>query len=414
MIVKCPVCEAMYDCAPGKYQCECGVKFYVAEDGSTSISESEFTDAGNLDVDHTLSPRSGNEGAVKEAGNEPFAPDNTVPNMRVRRERGELQIGDVVLNRYELLEKLGSGAMGMVFKCRDQVSQAEYALKMVPPELACNTGAMEEVRENFLLVHGLKHPNIASLDFLERDEFGSYFLIMEYVHGENLLQWIRRKWKTGRPELSEVTAIVKQIAAALDYAHGEGILHRDIKPANVMVDENGKVKVLDFGIASKVRSSMTALSIKPANMDGTPNYLSPEQFRGKYPSPASDQYALGVLTYQMLSGHLPFDAEEFNILRAAVFAEAPEPIGGIPGEVNKCLQRVLEKDPKSRYANCVTFANALTGEIKNSGFVSAVAYRGTPEKIFKIFHNNVLVIIASALFLLAIFIVFFDEVSSEN
>ena len=368
MIVKCPVCQSEYDCAPGKYQCDCGAKFYVAADGSTSVAKpatqnGQSAKTVRADVDRTIPPRTTHDDTanVRDAA---FDPERTVVNMRIRRERGELQVGDVVLGRYELLEKLGSGAMGVVFKCRDQVSQVEYALKMVPPELAGDAEAMEEVRENFQLVHGLKHPNIASVDFLDRDEYGAYFLIMEFAKGESLAQWIKRKWKSGRPELKEVADIVRQIASALDYAHGERILHRDIKPANVMVDENGKVKVLDFGLASKVRNTMTALSINPANTSGTPNYLSPEQFKGKYPTPASDQYALGVLTYQMLAGRLPFDSDDPNILRTIVTVETPDSIDGIPEAVNQCLAMILAKDPKARFAHCTAFANALTNVVK--------------------------------------------------
>ena len=296
---------------------------------------------------------------MNEEGIQQFDPDKTMSGARGRRERGELQVGDVVLNRYELLEKLGSGVMGIVFKCRDQVSHVEYALKTVPPELVLDAEAMEDVLENFQLVHGLKHPNIAGVDFLDRDELGSFFLIMEYAPGITLSQWIKQKWRNGKPELGEVAGIVKQIAAALDFAHSQHILHRDIKPTNIMVAGNGQVKVLDFGLASKVRNTLTAMSINPANTSGTPSYLAPEQFKGRYPTPAADQYALGVLAYQMLSGHLPFDSDDYNVLRSAVVNEAPEEIEGLPEEVNQSLLRVLNKDPKLRYASCIEFADEL-------------------------------------------------------
>lgn len=361
MLVKCPVCQAEYQLEPGKYKCECGATFFVLEDGGVSLSD-PGTAAGNsrtnaADPDRTMAPQTRHD--QSKSAEPSFDPERTVPNIRIRHERGELQPGDVILDRYELLEKLGSGAMGVVFKCRDRISGVEYALKMVPPELVRDAEAMEDVRENFRLVHGLKHQNIASMDFLDRDEYGSYFLIMEYVHGESLTPWIKKKWRSGRPDPAEVVHIVKQIAAALDYAHSQQILHRDIKPANVMVDEQGNVKVLDFGLASKIRSTMTALSVTTSNTSGTPHYLSPEQFKGKYPGPASDQYALGVLTYQMFAGHLPFEADDFNVLHAAVVNEEPDPIGGIPTVIELALQRVLRKDPKKRFETCTAFANTL-------------------------------------------------------
>ena len=301
-----------------------------------------------------------------DGNNTPLDLDTTIDNRRMRRQHGEIIVGDVVLKRYELIKKLGSGAMGVVFKCRDQVSMVEYALKMVPPELARDAEAMEDVRTNFQLVHSLKHPNIASVDFLDRDEYGAYFLIMEYANGESLSQWIKRKWRTGRPTLNEVVDIVAQIASALDYAHSQGILHRDVKPANVMVDESGRIKVLDFGLASKVRTSMSALSINDANTSGTPHYLSPEQFKGRYPRPASDQYALGVLTYEMLSGHLPFDGESLEVLRSAVLNETVDAIDGMSDAVNKCLAKVLSKDPKERFASCTEFVGVLKNPEKKA------------------------------------------------
>ena len=326
------------------------------------MDEESRNTTNGVDADRTIPPRSVHDDTAKT--NDSFDPDRTVMGMRVRRERGELREGDVVLGRYELLERLGAGAMGVVFKCRDKVSQVEYAVKMVPPELARDADAMEEVRENFRLVYNLNHPDIAGAKFLDRDEYGAYFLVMEYAPGENLSQWIKRQWKAGGPKPEEVASIVKQIASALDYAHGERILHRDIKPANVMVDEAGRVKGLDFGLASKVRNTMTALSINPANTSGTPNYLAPEQFKGKYPTPAADQYALGVIAYQMLAGHLPFESDDLGVLRAIVAAERPDRIEGVPEAVNACLQKVLAKEPKERFASCSDFAAALEAATK--------------------------------------------------
>ena len=216
MSVRCPVCNGEYeDLAPGKYCCECGAKFYVLADGSSSISKPEAAMEAatmRIDADRTIPPRTSHDDTAKVRGTD-FDPDKTVPNLRVRREHGNLREGDVVLARYELLEKLGSGAMGVVFKCRDRVSGVEYAIKMVPLELARDADAMEEVRENFQLVHGLKHPNIASANFLDRDEYGAYFLVMEFAPGESLAPWIKRKWRTGGPGLDEVAGIVKAALA---------------------------------------------------------------------------------------------------------------------------------------------------------------------------------------------------------
>ena len=319
---------------------------------------------GPDDVERTIPSQTSHD--TDAGSNAAFDIDRTMPGKRTRMERGELAVGDVVLGRYELLEKLGSGAMGVVLKCRDQVSQVEFALKMVPPELARDADAMDDVRENFKLVQGLSHPNIAGVRFLERDEHGAYFLVMEYAEGENLAKWIKRKWSSGRPEPGEVADIVKQIASALDYAHNQGILHRDVKPANVMISETGRVKVLDFGLASKIRTSMSTLSVDAGSSGGTPGYLAPEQFKGRYPTPAADQYALGVLAYQMLAGHLPFESDDCDVLRSAVVNELPEMIRELPYDVNHCLQKALGKDPDLRYASCSEFASELERALEES------------------------------------------------
>lgn len=259
----CPHCGTLYELddslAGRKASCEvCNGHFVIPKQETVT------------DLDATL-PGTRFRNSDNAGSEDDF--DATMANARVRRETGDLRVGDLVLKRYILTERLGAGAMGMVFKCEDQISGVQYAFKTVPPEIARDDESMEAIRSNFQMVHNLKHPNIAGADFLDRDEYGAYYLIMEYAPGQSLASWLRQK---GKPEFEEVCKIVAQIASALDYAHSQKILHRDIKPANIMVDENGNVKVLDFGLASKVRSSMSNLSLKAANTSGTPNYMPPE------------------------------------------------------------------------------------------------------------------------------------------
>ena len=331
--------------------------------------------------------------------------NTTVMGTRARREHGKLAVGDVVLKRYELQEELGSGAMGVVFKCMDRVSHAEYALKMVPPELSSSADAMEGIRANFQLVLGLNHPNIAGIYFLERDEYGAYFLVMEYVRGTTLSKWIIRKQAAGQPDLNEVAGIVAQIAAALDFAHKKRILHRDIKPANVMLDENGEVKVLDFGLASKVRNTLTAMSIATSSSNGTPNYLSPEQFKGRYPTPASDQYALAVMTYEMLAGHLPFESPDVSVLREAVLKGTAKTVDGIPKYAQTALTRGMSKDPSDRFDSCVDFADILEGKHVLSRKNKTAIEDVLAEK--KVIHKWALILVPLAVFALVFLWLFF-------
>jgi serine/threonine-protein kinase len=202
--------------------------------------------------------------------------------------------GDRILGRYRILGELGQGGMGVVFRCFDETGGIEVALKAVPPEVAHDTGEMEEVRENFRLVAGLVHQNIAAVKTLEHDpETRDYYLVMEKVEGINLRQWRKQvsgvgcqaktdnlKPRTEHPSrrtLPEILPLLRQAAAALDYAHSRKIVHRDIKPSNVMVGPDGTVKVLDFGLAAQIQTSMSRVSMVKYGTSGTGPYMAPEQ-----------------------------------------------------------------------------------------------------------------------------------------
>ena len=294
--------------------------------------------------------------------NEPFDPDKTMVNSRVRRERGELQVGDVVLNRYELLEKLGSGAMGIVFRCVDKTAGIEIALKALHPELSNNTVEMEDIKDNFQIVHNLHHPNIANYNTLEQDPVGgNYYLIMECVAGEDLRRWIRRMRKENALSMETVIPVIRQVAAALDYAHEQKIIHRDIKPGNIMIDTEGRVKVLDFGLAAQIQTSMTRVSMALQGTSGTAPYMAPEQWKGWAQGAAADQYALAVMTYEMLAGHLPFESTDVAVLQQAVLTQEPERIENVPKHIQRALERGMSKNPEERFNSCSVFVASLDG-----------------------------------------------------
>ena len=280
----------------------------------------------------------------------PSAPLDSVGTVRIQipRPRRELQIGHVILERYELLEKLGSGTMGIVFKCRDQISPGEYVLKMIPPKLSNNAIAMEGLRKEFQRISSLNHPNIAAVRILDRDKNGTCFLIMDYAHGESLQQWIKRKWASGQPEFKEVIDIITQIAAALDYAQSQHIPHQGVKPANVILNNTGMVKMINFDLSSTVRN---ILNSAPSNqIDSSETQAPPSsEFKNVCLFSAADQYALGVMAYQMLAGDLPFDSDE-----------TPDPIVGISDFANASLQRVLNKDAKQFFESCSAFVKSLS------------------------------------------------------
>ena len=271
---------------------------------------------------------------------------------------GRFRPGDVLLGRYTVLAVLGEGGMGIVYKCMDTVGGIEVALKCLPPELSRNESEMEGIRENYAIVARLHHSAISGLRQLEKDpDFGEYYLVMDLAKGEDLSTILHRRRGAPMP-LDEALAILRPLASALDYAHGEQVLHRDVKPANVKVD--GKhIQLLDFGLAAEVRSSMSRVSLRGhTGSSGTPAYMAPEQWEARRQSAATDQYSLAVMAYEMLSGYRPFDTDNMELLKSAVLARAPEEIEGLPAHVNAALLKALAKNPKDRFASCTEFVES--------------------------------------------------------
>ncbi len=288
-------------------------------------------------------------------------PYKTMQDARTRASKGEFQIGDTIMSRYQILAKLGQGGMGVVYKCLDKTSGIEVALKALPPELSHNTIEMNDIKDNFQMVTILSHKNIASIKQLEMDSAsGNYYVIMEYCPGEDLYSWLKQKLREGALTPDLVIPIIRQVADALDYAHNDcRIIHRDIKPANVMIDATGKIKVLDFGLAAQIHTSMTRVSMAYHGTSGTGPYMAPEQWRGKKQNAAADQYALAVMAYQLLSGELPFESHDPAVLQQVILTQTADEIPGIPKYMNNAILRAMSKNPEARFACCADFVDAL-------------------------------------------------------
>ncbi len=305
---------------------------------------------------------------LNSAGNQPTAqPGDALPegihsvgDALTLRQRKRFKTGDLLCGRYKILGELGQGGMGLVFRCLDEVSGIEVAVKMLPPEVSHDTGEMEEVRENFQLVSKLVHQSIATVRTLERDaQSGEYLLVMDCAPGANLRQY--RKQKSGKLSLAEALPILRQMAVALDYAHGEKVVHRDIKPSNVMVAGDGRVRVLDFGLAAQIHTSFSRVSQVRYGTSGTGPYMAPEQWEGDEQDASTDQYALGVTAYELLSGRCPFESPDASVLRQAVLNSPPKPIPGLSSSAWTALQCALAKNREERYASCADFVAALGG-----------------------------------------------------
>ena len=289
------------------------------------------------------------------------------------------------IDKYELRRELGEGGFGTVYLARDTVADVDVAVKGLPPEVKHNEVELESIRGNFALVKRLRHPNIVAVTDLHQELSVSYaskevesklrvferdtMVVMDYAPGATLAQW-RRQFPGGKVPLDKAIAVVRQVASALDYAHAQKVLHRDVKPANVMVEsaDGGKLvaRVLDFGLAAEIRLSMGRLSREIRDTSGTRPYMAPEQWKGERQGPATDQYALAAMFYELVVGDVPFasifDCGDPAVMRIAVMTDAPV----IPDDLPKCVRRALSvalaKKPEDRFSTCGEFAAALEGK----------------------------------------------------
>ena len=285
-----------------------------------------------------------------------------------------LESGTILASKFELIERIGQGGQGVVWKAKDNVGNRLVALKFVPNDLKRFETEMKRVRESFGKVHALHHPAICPLYSLENDYQLGYYLVMRFLEGETLNNFLLRidPMRKGLP-LESVIELLTPVAEALDYAHRNRVIHRDIKPSNIFRIETARgveVQVIDFGLADEIKSSMSRVSQaqkrRPIDTSGTRPYMAPEQWRGWRQSEATDQYALAVVAYELLSGHLPFEGNDHEILKSAVINELPQPIREVSEQVNAALLKALAKESVDRFATCAEFISALGGaEIQN-------------------------------------------------
>src|SRR3954452_1035959 len=203
--------------------------------------------------------------------------------------------------RYRVIERLGSGGMADVYAAEDRQLGRQVALKLLYRHLSEDVQFVERFRREAFSAAGLQHPNIVGI--FDRGEWdGTYYIAMEYLEGRTLKQLVRERGAMPPDLASDITI---QVLRAARFAHKRGIIHRDFKPHNVILDEEGRAKVTDFGIARAGASDMT----ETGSIMGTAQYLSPEQAQGQPVSPRSDLYSIGVMLYELLTGRVPFDAE---------------------------------------------------------------------------------------------------------
>jgi eukaryotic-like serine/threonine-protein kinase len=261
-----------------------------------------------------------------------------------------LQIGSVVANRYEILDLLGEGGMGAVYKAHDIELERVVALKVIKSEFADHPEILRRFKQELILARQVTDRNVIRI--FDIGETGrTKFITMEYLEGENLHQILKQR---GKLEAAEAVEIMEQAASGLAAAHREGIIHRDLKPGNIMRDKSGRVVVMDFGLARTFSGDgMT----RTGAMLGTIEYMSPEQAQGKELKASSDVFTAGLILYELVSGVMPFHAESAiaSLLmrtqqRAVPLADVDKKI---PGTLSNIVAKCLEKDPANRYQSAV-------------------------------------------------------------
>ena len=301
-----------------------------------------------------LPPAGGAGGAARVV--DPAVAAGTAPTYYPQEGPTEITTGTVLMKRFQVERSLGQGGMGAVFLAIDRKIGEQVALKVIASNLAEDPTAAERFRREVGAARKITHVNVIRIHDLEEDR-RLLFLSMEYFPGMDLEELLSRR---GELPLAEVRPILVQICDALSAAHRVGVIHRDLKPGNVLINEQGEVRVIDFGLAkASYMHSMTATGL----IMGTPEYMAPEQVRGRTTDHRTDVYALGALAYHLLCGEPPFKGDTPIAVGFQHCAEPPRPLRqlrpSLPETLEAAVLKCLEKDPAARFDAIADFKKAL-------------------------------------------------------
>ncbi len=284
----------------------------------------------------------------KECGTQVPSPKDIEVTATIEAPKEELTTGSTFAGRYQIIEELGKGGMGKVYKVLDKETNEKIALKLIKPEIASDKNTVERFRNELTTARKIVQKNVCRMYDLNKEK-GNYYITMEFISGQDLKGLIRQ---TGQLTVGKAVSIAKQICDGLAEAHSLGVVHRDLKPSNIMIDKEGNAKIMDFGIAR----SLAAKGITGAGvMIGTPEYMSPEQVEGKEVDQRSDLYSLGVILFEMVTGKAPFEGDTpftIGMKHKGEIPKNPKELNSqIPDEFSRVILRCLENEKEKRYQN---------------------------------------------------------------
>ncbi len=307
------------------------------------------------------------------------------------------------ISHYKILEKLGSGGRGVVYKAKDTKLKRIVALKFLPPELTRDQAAKQRFINEAQAASALDHPNICNIHEIDETEDGQLFICMSCYEGETL----KKRIDKGSLKMEEAVNVAIQVAQGLTKAHKQGIVHRDIKPANIFITEDGQVKILDFGLAKL--AGQTSITKIGATV-GTVAYMSPEQAHGEGLDHRTDIWSLGVVLYEMLTGQLPFKGENFETVIYSIFNEEPQSIKqlqeDVPLPLQQAVQKMMQKEVRERYKDTST----VITDLKSLGLKSDYAIPLQPfsvKIVKKALKKKSIQKILIPVFILAVFVISF-------
>jgi len=284
--------------------------------------------------------------------------EKPIPTQTLEVPKEELTTGSTFAERYQIIEELGRGGMGRVYKATDTKINEKVALKLIKLEIASDKKTLERFGNELRIARKIVHKNVGRMYDINEDK-GTHYITMEYVSGQDLRGLIRQSGKLG---VETALSIAKQVCDGLAEAHKTGVIHRDLKPSNIMIDREGNVRIMDFGIARSLKEKgITGAGV----MIGTPEYMSPEQAEAKEVDQRSDLYSLGAILYEMVTGRVPFEGDTALSIAMRHKGETPkdpkEYNAQIPDDLSQLILKCLEKDKDSRFQN----AGEIQSELEN-------------------------------------------------